>query len=127
MAINVRWGNDEKTFTIFEFIHPWTWDEYHECRKEAMALVETVPHTVNIITDFSKGGSFPGNALSYFGTSVDQTQRPFDVCVVVTSSNLINMMANVLTKVKTRIKFSVVKSLDDALVVMREYEIEKSR
>ena len=51
MPIQVSWGNEQKTYTIFKFEGKWTWDEYHRAVAEGYALVKDVPYNVNILIE----------------------------------------------------------------------------
>jgi hypothetical protein len=126
MAIQISWGNEAKTFTLFEFIGKWTWEEYHATRKQGIEMVNSVSHVVNIVVDFSKSSFFPSNLLSHFGSSVDQVPRPFDLCIIVTGSTFVGALANVLSRVKTKVKFRVTKTREEAYKLVAAHDAEKA-
>lgn len=125
MPLHISWGNEEKTFTLFEFIGKWTWEDYYQARSQAIRLVEDTPHTVNIIVDLSQSSIFPANMLSHFGSSIDQSPKDFDLAVIVTNSKFIESMANMISKIKLKAKFQAVRTRQEAYTLMATYDTSR--
>lgn len=122
MAVQINWGNEQKTFTVFEFIGSWTWEEYYAARDAGVKMVNTVDHTVNIIVDISQSSVFPQNMLTHFRSSVNQAPRPFDLCVIVSQSRFIEALVNVLSRLKLMTKFRLVKTREEAIKILAEHD-----
>lgn len=124
MPIDVSWGNEKKTYTVFRFEGRWTWDEYHAAVAEGYKLVKDIPYTVNILIDMSDCHLFPQNLLSHFGSSMRRPPKAFDLAVVVTSSKFIEVLANAIEGLygKHRIRFRIAKTVDAAHQVLAEFD-----
>lgn len=59
MAIQVSWGNLEKTFILYTFDGAWTWQEFHAANDIARRLASTVTHPVKEVIDWSAGDDLP--------------------------------------------------------------------
>ena len=125
MPLHVSWGNAEKTFTLFEFVGKWSWEDYYQARSDAIRLVEDVPHMVNIIVDLTQSSIFPANMLSHFGSSIDQSPKEFDLAIIVTNSKFLEAMANMISKIKLQTKFQVVRTRQEAYKLMATYDTSR--
>ena len=116
MALDVTWGNAEKTYTVFKFSGRWTWDEYHAAIEKGTLMTEGIPYNVNILLDLSDCNLVPNNMLSHFGTSMQRQPREFDLAVIVTTSGFVQTFATIVDKVygKKGTRFKVVKTLAEA-------------
>jgi hypothetical protein len=116
LALDVTWGNPEKTYTVFKFSGKWTWDEYHAAIQKGIDLTEGIPYNVNILLDLSECNLFPNNMLSHFGTSMQRPPRDFDLAVIVTTSGFVQTFATIIDKVygKKGTRFKVVKTVAEA-------------
>ena len=85
MPIQVSWGNEAKTYTVFRFTGRWTWDEYHAAVAEGFKLVTDIPYTVNILIDMADCHLFPQNLHSNLGTSMSRPPKAFEHPEVVTT------------------------------------------
>ncbi len=125
MAVHISWGNEAKTYTVFEFVGKWTWDEYYQARSEGIEMVKSVPHTVNLIVDYTQSSFFPNNMLSNFGSSLDKVPKSFDLAIIVTQSNFVLALANMIAKLPfgKGVKFKVVKTMDEAHAIFAKYDV----
>jgi hypothetical protein len=116
LALEVTWGNPEKTYTIFKFSGRWTWDEYHAAVKQGTMMIEDISYNVNILIDMTECNLFPNNMLSHFGASMQRPPREFDLAVIVTTSGFVQTFATIIDKVygKKGTRFKVVKTLAEA-------------
>jgi hypothetical protein len=126
MPVNVTWGNDAKTYVVFEFDGNWTWDDYYKGRKRGIELANEVTNVVNLIVDYSKSSMFPRNMLSHFGSSIDHNPKDFDICVIVTQSAFVRALVNALSKYKKNSKFRVAKTNEEAHQFFVEYDAQAS-
>ncbi len=124
MPIQVSWGNEAKTYTVFRFTGRWTWDEYHAAVAEGFKLVTDIPYTVNILIDMADCHLFPQNLLSHFGSSMSRPPKAFDLAVVVTSSKFIEVLANAIEGLygKHRTRFRIAKTVADAHRILAEFD-----
>jgi len=68
MAIEVAWGNPEKTIILQTYDGKWTWDEFFQASEvETGHLMDSVTHTVDVITDYTDSVSMPSSATLRFG------------------------------------------------------------
>lgn len=128
MPVNISWGNEAKTYTLFEFVGKWTWDEYYQARARGIEMVNSVPHIVNLIVDYTQSGFFPQNMLSNFGSSLEKVPKPFDLAVIVTHSAFVTSLVGMISKLfGKRVKFKVAKSVEEAHQLLAEHDAEKRR
>lgn len=128
MPIQVSWGNEGKTYTLFCFTGRWTWDEYHAAVAEGFSLVKDIPYTVNILIDMTDCHLFPQNLLSHFGSSMSRPPKAFDLAVVVTSSKFIEVLAAAIEGLygRHRTRFRIAKTLDEAHRILAEFDAANS-
>ena len=68
MSINVQWDNEEHTLVRWDFIGMWDWNDFLAAQKASNDLINSVPHTVNIISDVSRSPHVPPGAIARFRT-----------------------------------------------------------
>jgi hypothetical protein len=125
LPVNITWDDDAKTRTLFVFDGKWTWDEYYKARAKGIEMVNSVPNVVNLIVDYSHSSFFPDNMLSNFGSSLQKVPKDFDLAVIVTHSNFVIAMVNMISKLSfgRKIKFRVARSLDEARAIFEKYNV----
>lgn len=124
MPIQVSWGNEQKTYTVFRFEGKWSWDEYHRSIADAYELVKDIPYTVNILLDITECHLFPQNLLSHVGSSMKQPPKSFDLAVVATSSRFVEVVARTVEKLygRQKTRFQVTRTLEEAHNVFSEHD-----
>jgi hypothetical protein len=124
MPINVRWGNEANTYTVFEFKGRWTWDDYHSAIKAGYELVKDKPYTVNILLDIRNSNLFPSNMLSHFRTSMDRPPKSFDLAVVVSNSGFVQAIARIIDTLygKKGVSFRIVKTMEEAETIFSKHD-----
>jgi hypothetical protein len=124
MPATIEWDDDAKTRTLFTFDGKWTWEEYYQARAKGIEMVNSVPHTVNLIVDYTHSSFFPDNMLSNFGSSLQKVPKDFDLAVIVTNSNFVIAMVNMISKLTfgRKVKFRVTRSLDEARAIFAKYD-----
>ena len=124
MPVHVSWGNDAKTYVVFEFDGDWTWEEYYKGRKKGIEFADQVPHVVNLIVDYTNSSMFPRNMLSHFGSSMDHNPKEFDIAVIVSESAFVVAMLNVLSKIRKNGKFRVAKTRAEGVKIIEEWDAQ---
>lgn len=99
MPVLVDWDNPEKTIIRYQFIDPWTWQEYHETHARGWALISTVRYTVDLILDFNQGGGMPSSALRHFQNAVESVHPNRGYVVIITTNPLIRSVMNALVRI----------------------------
>jgi hypothetical protein len=127
VPIEVKWGNPEKTYTVFEFTGKWTWEDYYAAVKDGFEMVKDVPHTVNILIDIRNSNLFPQNMLSHFGKSMRQPPKSFDLAVVVSESGFVKAISNMIDTLYGRrdTKFKVARTLEEAQALFLSHDQQK--
>jgi hypothetical protein len=59
MAIQVAWGNLERTVVLYSFDGAWTWQEFYAAIDIARRLARTVNHPVKEIVDMTNADDIP--------------------------------------------------------------------
>ncbi len=59
MAIQVAWGNPDRTIVLYTFDGAWTWQEFHAAIDIARRLTSTVRHPVREIIDMTQADDVP--------------------------------------------------------------------
>jgi hypothetical protein len=124
VPVNISWGNEAKTYTVFEFEGKWTWSEYFTARSQGIKMVMSVPQIVNLIVDYRNSAFFPENMLSNFGSSLQKVPKDFDLAVIVTRSSFVIAIVNMISRLsfKSNVKFKVVKTMEEAHALMAKYD-----
>ena len=126
MPVRISWGNETKTYVLFEFIGEWTWDEYYQTRKTGIEYADSVPHTVNMIIEYTQSRMFPRNMLSHFGSSMERNPKTFDVAVIVTQMAFVVALVNTLVRLNKKAKFRVARSREEAIKFFEEYDAQQA-
>jgi len=73
MPISLRWDDTNKTILRLTFWNEWVLDEFVESFHEALALLKSLPHNIDILIDLRIGSYIPnGNImLRYFRYMMD--------------------------------------------------------
>lgn len=104
MTINVRWDDEIDNTIVFEFIKPWTWEEFHQAaeasfdlRDERTANMDDPTQAFYTIGDFRQSGRLPGgNGLLHVRSVLSRSTRTkpkMVICVTddFLAKSLINM------------------------------------
>lgn len=63
MAIDVQWGDYNKTILIYHAQGAWTWNELYTATEQAHHMLDTVNHVVDSIIDLSEANAMPSGSL----------------------------------------------------------------
>lgn len=89
MAIQVGWGNSNRTIILYTFDGAWTWHEFHAAIDIARRLMSTVNYPVKTIIDMTDGDDLPSrvslrlNTMNHIKLLVQQTAASDTVVVGV--------------------------------------------
>ena len=124
MPIQVSWGSAQKTYTLFRFESPWTWQEYYQSLDTARALVGDLPYVVNTLVDISECRLFPQNLLSNASSTLKLASREADIIVVVTTSHLIEALLHTLEKLyeRRKVRFQIARTLHEGRQILADYD-----
>lgn len=128
MAIEVNWYNEEKTIILEAYSKDWTWEEFYELRNTVPPMMSEVQRTVHVIADFGENLAIPrGNAMIHARNVLESFPDNWGMLIMITNSAMINAFSNLFLKVFPALgqnKIHLVKSIDEALELIREYEPE---
>jgi hypothetical protein len=116
MSINVQWDNDEHTLVRWDFIGMWDWNDFLAAQKASNDLINTVPHTVDIISDVSQSPHVPPGAIGRFRTYRRNDPANAGRVVLVGASIYIKTIVEIFRGMfpKTGGNFTFADSLEEA-------------
>jgi hypothetical protein len=85
--VQVRWGNDDHTFIVWEFEKGWKWTDLYTARRIFDELMNSVTHTVHIIFNMNKTLLPIGDALYNFEAVGGQYPKHTGLLIVVNASS----------------------------------------
>ncbi len=118
MAIQVGWATEARRTIYVRYEKVWTWADFAAAKVQIDALLNSVPYTVDIISDSRESGGLPhGNALSHLGHSFQTAPGNIGKVVVVGANPFFKSLLQILQTISLNhaaqnIRFS--KTLDDA-------------
>jgi hypothetical protein len=66
VGILVNWDNAERTILRWELSGHWDWREFQDAQDQSTVMLQTAPHTVDILADVSHNRGLPLGALGQF-------------------------------------------------------------
>jgi hypothetical protein len=125
MPVNMRWGNDEKTLYIAEYVGEWTWEEFYPALEAANRHFDEVDHVVDVIHDWSHSVRFPMDILTHSRNLIKRMHPRTGVNVHVGTNNLFMSMWRIFNKVynafTTQKKFLFADTVEEARVLLAEH------
>jgi hypothetical protein len=121
MAIDIAWGNDERTVLRWHFPSVWTWDEFDRAARQSSTLLHSVTHPVDVVM-LTGGGNFPdGNAFAHLARSLNQRYQHFNRIVVVGTEGFESKLVTILVKLYSMWsnKIQQVNTVEEACAVLR--------
>ena len=130
MAMDITWGDDAKTLLNVRIHSNVSWDQYHDMCNEAVKLLKSVPHRVDMI--FVAEVDVPsGNPLPHFKRASVQLQSAENLgyCISVVPMNI--PLARVFMSLIYRAygissKFQNVYSLEEAQQMIADSRAEQA-
>jgi hypothetical protein len=98
MPVTVDWYTREQNIVVYQFVHPWTWDDYHAAAKKAWVMINNVQHIVDIILDFSSSHSIPAHAVKHFKREATHPHANRGLIIIVGANAFIRAVGKKLVK-----------------------------
>ena len=99
MAIDLWWDELDATVIRARFSANWTWDDYRQSNAEVLRMAHSVPHRVDMITDFTACRRFPKGASAAYVRELRANRPPnFQLIIVVCDDKFVQMMVNLWNK-----------------------------
>jgi hypothetical protein len=119
MAIQVVWGNGEKTIVHYQFEQHWTWQDFFEAKAHAQELINTVPHKVAVILETHHDGAIPYNLLANARKGL-RTKHPQTALIVIVATRpfirtMISTVRGLSPLAHTRVELA--STYDEALAI----------
>lgn len=100
MGIQVSWSSDSHHTMIVTYDRSWSWTDFAEAKVQIDALLNSVEHKVDILSDSSKSGGLPGgNALSVLARSFQSAPSNIGKVVVVGANPFFKSLLQILQTV----------------------------
>jgi hypothetical protein len=123
MGILVKWENETHKTIVVTYEKQWTWEDFATSKVEIDTLLDSVKHTVNIISDSRQSGGLPsGNALAVLSRSFQSAPSNIGLVAVLGANPFFKALLQILQTVSLNraaknIRF--VKSEEDARMLTR--------
>lgn len=123
MGILVKWENEAHKTIVVTYEREWTWEDFASSKVEIDNRLNSVSHTVNIISDSRQSGGLPsGNALSVLSRSFQSAPSNIGLVAVLGANPFFKALLQILQTVSLNraaknIRF--VKSEEDAHMLTR--------
>lgn len=100
MKVSIDWDNDEQTIVRYTFEQGWDWQDLYAAMDNAGDMIETVPHSVDVLMDLSQSNLIPKNAISQIKRGYDNPKKPnIGLTVVVTPNSFMNAIVSMAKKI----------------------------
>lgn len=121
MPVHTSWDNPEQTILCHEFERVWTEKDMHDALNQAFAMINSVPHQVDVILDMSGTKSAP-NLLSIFRRIERHMPRNTGLLVFVGAPGIIPQMLKIARNVTPALvsKIANVDSREDAYALLKK-------
>jgi hypothetical protein len=110
MPVSVSWDNESRTVLCFRISGYWTWQEFNWAWLESMAMMRSVPHTVNTIVDLSQVSNFPLDLLTRSVQYVRSQPRNWGISIFSTTNSFLTLMFSTFRSMapreSTRLQFA---------------------
>jgi hypothetical protein len=130
MTIITSWVDSEKTIARYELVGRWTWDEMTVAIKEMYAMLDSVPHEVDIIIDLTRSPSEPPRGmLAHLRTGTMEARSNWSSGVFVGVSPFVRVLINTFRRVEPNLakRYAVANTVDEAhaIILKRRADTEK--
>lgn len=128
MPACVGWDNEQKTIIRQQFFGDWTFEDYVTSSTELQRLTASMPHTVNVIVDYTESKTYPRKILAAAQTLSRNFPVNEGVVMIVQGPPYILAAFEVIFKLCPKSGKNVhhVDSLEDAYAAIQRYETEMS-
>lgn len=90
MPITVSWDDTEKTVLRYDFEGNWTWDEFQQAKEESDAMLDSVPHSVDVILNYGNNHWLPPGAISRLRAMAANTRPNFSGRTIIVSESIVH-------------------------------------
>ncbi|MCU0513906.1 MAG: hypothetical protein MUE40_15205 [Anaerolineae bacterium] len=115
MPIHLEWDDAECRILRLNFDGGWTWDDFYAATRERDRLLNSQPHRVDLLADFSSSGKLPAGSPISSARSVLASPPPnLGMLVIVSNSLFIDVLVNTFQRVFAQLiglKITVVDSV----------------
>lgn len=94
MPVTVNWDNDTRTVLCFRITGHWTWQEFHWAWLESVAMLYSVPHTVNTIVDVTQMVNMPLDLVTRSLNLVRSQPQNWGMSFISTNNSFLTFMFN---------------------------------
>lgn len=127
MPVETHWEAPSQIVVVQEYRDAWTWEDfYHACVNDTVPLMQSVPHTVHIISDFTNSGPIPfGGAISNARNAVRFYPDNWGLLIIVTPSMFMRSLVNTFRRAYPRdygLKTYAVNTLAEAHALVDRYD-----
>jgi hypothetical protein len=131
MTVSVSWFNGEKTLIIYKFEGRWGWDDLYQAIDEAVVLLDSVSHRVDIMLDLTQSGSVPNlnaNGLKYVANAPTTTHPNMGIFVMVGMKPFVRISFDIFSRIYPRAtrQYRLANTLEDAISVVAKDRAVKS-
>jgi hypothetical protein len=95
MSINVIWDDEEKRVLLFAFAGRWTLDDLRAARDQAIAMMDSVPHRVDIILHLQHSADIPAGVIQEFRQGMVMAPDNLGALVLVGHNALVRITLSV--------------------------------
>ena len=126
MPACVCWDNEQKTIIRQQLFGDWKFDDYIKSLAELQRLTASMPHTVNVIVDYTESKTYPRKILAAAQTLDRNFPANEGIVMIVQGPPYINAAFEVIFKLSPKLaqKIHHVNSLQEAYQAIHEYEAE---
>lgn len=123
MAINVKWADESQSAIVYELKGKWTWDELFIAIDEAVQLLDSINHSVNIIIDVSESQYTPPLSVANLrrvANAPTMSHPNTQLLILVGANQFIKIMFQVFSRLfpHAASRYRMMKTLEEALSVV---------
>lgn len=121
MPVTVAWDDKKQTILRYEFIAPWTWDDYRSAVERGWAEGHERSHLVHVIIDFTQVGEMPQGYLTQFSrTAMTRIGSNTGLIVMVGVTGFLSGIRHLMVRLFPRLAKHVVHvgSIEEARAVI---------
>lgn len=126
MPASVDWDNEQKTIIRQQIFGDWTFEDYMTSVTELQRLTASMPHTVNVIVDYTESKTYPRKILAIAQTLDRNFPANEGIVMIVQGPPYITAVFEVIFKLYRRVGQNIhhVNSLEEACAAIHEYEAQ---
>lgn len=124
MAIEVAWDDEAQTRLLYTFPEYWSWDEFHEAKELADAMIDSRGRRIGLIFDVHRVQTLPVNMLTGIKPVIVSRHPDGKPLVLVGKMSLIKSLYVLITRLYGNLlkDFMLVSTLDEARQAIDAYQ-----